>query len=61
MLTPNDYPDLAAIATRLLAFEAVYNDTAVPFNWRFTRADLEGRLAVLPDLPPPLVPGRGKA
>ncbi len=52
-LTPNDFPDLAAIEQRLLDFETLYNDTAVPFHWRFTRADLDDRLAALPDLPPP--------
>lgn len=51
-LTPNDFPDLAAVEQRLLAFEALYNDTAVPFQWRFTRQQLEDRLAALPDLPP---------
>jgi len=50
-LTPNDFPDLAAVETRLLAFEAHYNDTAVPFHWRFTRQHLEDRLAALPPLP----------
>ena len=55
-LTPNDFPDLAAVEARLLAFEALYNDTAVPFHWRFTRADLEDRLAALPDPPLPLLP-----
>jgi len=54
VLTPNDYPDLAAVEQRLLAFAARYNDTAVPFHWRFTRQHLEARLAALPDLPPPL-------
>ena len=49
VLTPNDFPDLAAVERRLVAFEALYNDTARPFNWRFTRADLERRLAQLPD------------
>ena len=42
-LTPNDFPDLAAVEQRLLAFEALYNDTAVPFHWRFTRQHLESR------------------
>jgi len=28
----------------------------VPFHWRFTRADLERRLAQLPDAPPAVVP-----
>lgn len=53
VLTPNDFPDLAAVERRLLAFEARYNDTAVPFAWRFSRADLERRLRQLPtDLGP---------
>ena len=53
VLTPNDSPNLAAVARRLLAFEARYNDPAVPFNWRFTRADLGHRLLQLPaDLGP---------
>ena len=53
VLTPNDFPDLAAVEQRLLAYEARYNDTAVPFHWRFTRADLEQRLRQLPtDLDP---------
>lgn len=52
-LTPNDFPDLAAVALRLRDFETLYNDTAVPFHWHFTRADLDDRLAALPDLLPP--------
>jgi hypothetical protein len=48
VLTPHDFPDLAAVERRLLAFEALYNDTAVPFAWRFTRADLTRRLLQLP-------------
>jgi hypothetical protein len=56
VLTPNDFPDLAAVERRLLAFEARYNDTAVPFNWRFTRADLEQRLRQLPTNPDPAAP-----
>ncbi len=55
-LTPNDFPDLAAVERRLLAFGTRYNDTAAPFHWRFTRADLERRLAHLPDPPPAAVP-----
>ena len=53
VLTPNDFPGLAAVERRLLAFEALYNDTATPFHWRFTRQDLDDRLAALPELPPP--------
>ena len=58
VLTPNDFPDLAAVERRLRAFEALYNDTAVPFHWRFTRADLERRLRRLLDPgPPEPIPG----
>jgi hypothetical protein len=57
VLTPNDFPDLAAVERRLLEFAALYNDTAVPFRWRFTRRDLEDRLAALPDLPQPAATG----
>jgi hypothetical protein len=56
VLTPNDFPDLAAVGERLLAFAALYNDTAVPFDWRFTRADLEARLADLTPAPPAAAP-----
>ena len=56
VLTPNDFADLAAVEARLLAFAARYNDTAVPFHWRFTRADLERRLAQLPKAPPATPP-----
>ena len=33
-------PDLAALADRLERFEDRYNQTARPFDWRFTRNDL---------------------
>ena len=56
VLTPNDFPDLAAVERRLLAFEALYNDTAVPFHWRFTRADLDRRLLQLSDVLRPAEP-----
>jgi hypothetical protein len=61
VLTPNDFPDLAAVETRLLAFESLYNDTAVPFHWRLTRQQLEARLAALPDpaSPPPIPEATG--
>ena len=55
VLTPNDFPDLATVEQRLLAFETLYNDTARPFNWRFTRQHLDDRLAALPEVPPPIV------
>jgi hypothetical protein len=38
--TPNDLRDLAEVERRLLAFQRRYQQTAMPFDWRFTRADL---------------------
>jgi transposase len=40
LLTPDDFPDLEALAKRLLAFEMRYNNAARPFDWRFNRNDL---------------------
>jgi hypothetical protein len=41
VLTPNDFRDLAEVERRLLAFQRRYQQTAVPFDWHFTRADLD--------------------
>jgi hypothetical protein len=41
LLQPNDFPDLAILARTLNAFERHWSDIAEPFDWRFTRADLE--------------------
>lgn len=38
MLTPNDFTDLAEVEARLIAFERGYEQTARPFEWKFTRA-----------------------
>ena len=46
-LTPNDLTDKDAMEARILGFEERYNLTAKPFNWRFTRQDLEERMAQL--------------
>jgi hypothetical protein len=40
VVTPNDFTNLEQITDRLAAFEDRYNDTAEPFDWRFTRDDL---------------------
>ena len=40
VLTPNDFPSLAAVEERLLAFQAHYETIAHPFEWKFTRRDL---------------------
>jgi hypothetical protein len=39
-LSPNDFPDLDAVITRLGQFEIRYNQNARPFKWKFTTADL---------------------
>jgi hypothetical protein len=44
VLTPNDFTDLGEVQQRLLAFQHRYEQTAVPFDWRFTTADLEDLL-----------------
>ena len=40
-LTPNDFRDLDALAERLLSFGDHYRRIARPFEWTFTRADLD--------------------
>jgi transposase len=40
VLTPNDFLDLGEVAQRLLGFQHRYEQTAVPFDWRFTHTDL---------------------
>jgi transposase-like protein len=47
VLTPNDLTDLAELARRLRAFEARFNATARPFDWRFGRAELDALLSRL--------------
>ncbi len=44
VVTPNDFTDLDQIRDRLAAFETRYNAVATPFNWRFTRTDLDDLL-----------------
>jgi transposase len=41
VLTPNDFLDLAEVTQRLLAFQRRYEQTAVPFDWRYTKTDLD--------------------
>jgi hypothetical protein len=40
VIKPADFETAEALAARLLAFQARYNPTARPFDWKFTRADL---------------------
>jgi len=46
-LTPNDFADLAEVKHRLLAFQHRYEQTAVPYDWRYTKADLDRLLGRL--------------
>lgn len=46
-LTPNDLSDLVAAEQRLLGFQKHFETIATPFNWEFTREDLEKLLARL--------------
>jgi len=41
VLSPNDFRDLLEVERRLLAFQRRYEQTAVPFDWRYTRTDLD--------------------
>jgi hypothetical protein len=50
VLTPNDFADLDTLEEQLLAFGRRYEQIASPFEWKFTRADLD-RLANRLDLP----------
>ena len=40
-LTPNDFASLEQLGERLIAFGRRYREIARPFEWTFTRADLE--------------------
>jgi hypothetical protein len=50
VLTPNDFADLATLERWLLALGRWYEQIAQPFEWKFTRADLD-RLVQRLDLP----------
>jgi hypothetical protein len=41
VLTPNDFADLDTLEQHLLAFGRRYEQIATPFEWKFTRADLD--------------------
>jgi len=53
-LTPNDFEDLDALADRLLTFGDHYRQIARPFEWTFTRQDLDRVLARIADREPHL-------
>jgi hypothetical protein len=41
VLTPNDFTSLAEVGERLIAFQARYEKASQPFQWKFTRHDLQ--------------------
>jgi DDE superfamily endonuclease len=50
VLTPNDFADPDTLEQQLLAFGRPYEKIATPFEWKFTRADLD-RLTQRLELP----------
>lgn len=41
VLTPNDFASLQEVGQRLLGFQELYEQVAKPFEWKFTRTDLQ--------------------
>jgi hypothetical protein len=50
VVAPNDFTNLDEVQTRLLAFQRRYEQTAAPFDWHFTRSDLDRLLRRLEEL-----------
>ncbi|MDQ6805294.1 MAG: IS630 family transposase [Actinomycetota bacterium] len=53
-LKPNNFADLDKLDHHLLAFGRRYEQIAQPFEWKFTRRDLDRLLARLDEAPQPL-------
>uniref|UniRef100_A0A7C3A7T6 IS630 family transposase n=1 Tax=Thermorudis sp. TaxID=1969470 RepID=A0A7C3A7T6_9BACT len=49
VLTPNDFTDLGEVEARVLTFQAHYEQSVQPFEWRFTRDDLTRLMKKLAD------------
>ena len=43
-ITPNDFTDLDELSERIIGFQDRYNATATPFDWTYTRDDLNAFL-----------------
>ena len=54
VLSPNNFEDLDAVVQRLADFEERYNQTAQPFEWKFTTNDLAEFLDRLDRHRPPI-------
>ena len=46
-LTPNDFPSLQALNERVMGFQCHYENMAKPFEWKFTRRDLNQLIETL--------------
>ena len=44
VVSPNDFRDLSATESRLLDFQQHYEQIATPFEWKFTKNDLNALL-----------------
>jgi len=44
IVAPNDFHNLDEVENRLLDFQEYYQQIATPFEWKFTKADLEDLL-----------------
>jgi hypothetical protein len=43
-INPNDFADLNELSERIIDFQNRYNTTATPFDWTYTRDDLNAFL-----------------
>ena len=57
-LTPNDFPTLNALEERLHGFARYYEQIAKPFEWKFTRKDLDDLLERIDSARAPQAPVR---
>ena len=55
-LTPAHFPSQEAVAERILGFQQRYQQIASPFQWKFTRHDLNRLLARSPTPARPSLP-----
>jgi len=51
VLTPNDSASAGELEERLLRFQRHYQETAKPFEWKFTKRDMAKLMQKLSDLP----------
>jgi hypothetical protein len=52
VLTPNDFSSLDEVSDRLIQFQDLYMQAAKPFEWKFTRRDLQELVRRLNQTPP---------